>query len=203
MLRAAGVLVFLVCVGLHASAFAQAVAGTVKDADGAVLQGVIVEARSPALIETVRTSETNDRGQYRIDRLSAGVYTVVFRLGGFPPYAREGIEVTGSLTTTVNAVLTVGPLTDTVTVAGTLPMVDVRNANRESTLSSDLIKLIPTVRSYNALVVLVPGVVTTTNDTVTGTATTSFPIYGGRTTEARLAVDGMAVGSPPSGNSAT
>ena len=54
----------------------------------------------------------------------------------------------------------------------------------------------PTVRSYNALVVLVPGVVTTTNDVVTGTSTTQFPIHGGRSNEGRLTLDGIIVGSP-------
>ena len=38
---------------------------------------------------------------------------------------------------------------------------------------------------------------------MTGTATTSFPIHGGRENEGRLLLDGLNVGSPPSGNSAT
>ena len=70
-------------------------------------------------------------------------------------------------------------------------------------LSSDVIRSIPTVRSYNALLVLVPGIATTSNDVVTGTATTSFPVHGGRTNEGRLTLDGLNIGSPPSGNSAT
>ena len=45
--------------------------------------------------------------------------------------------------------------------------------------------------------------VTNINDIVTGTATTSFPIHGGRTNEGRLSLDGLNLGSPPSGNSAT
>ncbi len=50
---------------------------------------------------------------------------------------------------------------------------------------------------------LVPGVVTNGNDTVMAPATTSFPIHGGRQQEGRLLLDGLTVGSPPSGNSAT
>jgi hypothetical protein len=53
------------------------------------------------------------------------------------------------------------------------------------------------------LLVLVPGVVTNNNDTVRGTATTSFPIHGGRVGEGRLLLDGLNIGSPPTGNSAT
>ena len=64
-------------------------------------------------------------------------------------------------------------------------------------------KALPTVRSYNALVVLIPGVVTSGNDVVTGTSTTAFPIHGGRGNEGRLALDGFTVGGPAVGNSAT
>ncbi len=48
-----------------------------------------------------------------------------------------------------------------------------------------------------------PGVATSSNDVITGTATTSFPIHGGRANEGRLSLDGLTIGSPPSGNSAT
>ena len=38
---------------------------------------------------------------------------------------------------------------------------------------------------------------------MTGTATTAFPMHGGRSNEGRLLLDGLNVGSPPRGNSAT
>jgi len=49
------------------AAFAQAVvAGVIKDASGAVLPGVTVEATSPATIEKVRSAVSDGAGQYRI-----------------------------------------------------------------------------------------------------------------------------------------
>ena len=63
---------------------AQAViAGTVKDPSGAVLPGVTVEAASPALIEKVRTAVTDGTGQYRVEDLRPGTYSVTFTLQGF------------------------------------------------------------------------------------------------------------------------
>ena len=97
------------------------------------------------------------------------------RFTGWSPYQQEGVELTGSFTATVNAELAVGPLTETITVTGEVPVVDVHSAKREVTLSGEVVRSIPTVRSYNALLALVPGVVTNFNDTVTGTATTSIP----------------------------
>src|SRR4029079_6114070 len=45
------------------------ISGIVRDASGAVLPGVNIEASSPALIEKVRSVTTNDSGQYRIENL--------------------------------------------------------------------------------------------------------------------------------------
>ena len=59
------------------------IAGVVKDASGAVMPGVTVEAASPALIEKVRSVVTNDQGQYKIVNLVPGTYSVSFTLPGF------------------------------------------------------------------------------------------------------------------------
>ena len=68
-----------VLVGVPSVARAQAViAGTVKDPSGAVLPGVSVEAASPVLIEKARTAVTDGNGQYRIEDLRPGSYTVTF-----------------------------------------------------------------------------------------------------------------------------
>ena len=136
------------------SAFAQgSITGVVKDASGGVLPGVSVEAASPALIEKVRTAVTDGSGQYRIEDLRPGTYTLTISLTGFSTYKREGIELTGTFTATINADLKVGALSETITVSGETPVVDVQSASREITLSTDVVKSIPTVRSYNGIVV--------------------------------------------------
>jgi hypothetical protein len=197
-----GSLAIWICFALVPStAVAQAViAGTVRDTSGAILPGVTVEASSPALIEKVRTAVSDSTGQYRIEDLRPGIYTVNFTLTGFSSFRREGVELTGSFTATINAEMKVGTLEETVTVTGESPIVDVQSARRQTVITSDVLKAIPTVRSYNALVVVVPGVVTNTNDVATGTATTQFPIHGGRNNEGRMTIDGLNVGNPPGGN---
>src|SRR5215510_696360 len=101
----------VVVVRLPSGLYAQgSLTGTVRDASGAVLPGVTVEASSPALIEKVRSALTDGTGQYRITELRPGTYTVTFALAGFAPVRREGIELTGSFTATVNADLSEGGL---------------------------------------------------------------------------------------------
>jgi len=108
-------------------AFSQpALAGIVKDASGAVLPGVSVEAASPALIEKSRAVVTDGTGQYRIIDLKPGVYSVTFALSGFATVKREEVEVTGAGVTTINAEMRVGAVTETVTVTGETPVVDVQ-----------------------------------------------------------------------------
>ena len=190
--------------GFPAITFAQAaITGSVKDSTGAPLSGVLVEASSVLLIEKARTAITNEAGRYRIEDLRPGIYLVRFTLAGWRPYQLDGVELTGSFTAIVDAQLTVGALTETITVAAEPPVVDVQGVKRGVTVAGDVVRSLPTARGYNALLVVVPGVVTNNNDTVMGPAATSFPIHGGRTQEGRLLLAGLTVGSPPAGNSAT
>src|SRR5262245_23922946 len=112
-------LVFIWLVATSNVAYAQAsIAGVVNDTSGAVLPGVTVEAASPALIERVRSAVTDGAGQYRIVDLRPGTYTVTFTLPGFSTVRREGIELAGSFTATVDVQLNVGGLEETLTVTG-------------------------------------------------------------------------------------
>src|SRR5436190_24078139 len=117
----------LVCLTLApAAASAQgSITGVVRDTSGAVLPGVTVDASSSALIEKVRAAVTDGTGQYRIVDLRPGAYTVTFALPGFSTVKREGLELTGSFTATVNAEMRVGTLEETITVTGETPVVDV------------------------------------------------------------------------------
>ena len=121
-----------------------AITGTVKDASGAVLPGVTVEATSPALIEKVRAAVTDGTGQYRIVDLRPGAYSLTFALPGFNTVKRDGIELTGTFTASINAELRVGGVAETITVSGETPVVDVASTKRQTTLSSELLTTAPT-----------------------------------------------------------
>ena len=153
-----GLLTMGFVVGLAGSAFAQGqIAGTVKDATGALLPGVTVEASSPALIEKVRTVVTDGSGQYRIVDLRPGTYAVTFTLPGFNTFKRDGIELTGHFTATVDAEMKLGAVEETITVTGQAPVVDVQSASLQRVISKDIIDAIPAGRGQSALAVLIPG----------------------------------------------
>jgi len=188
---------------LPASAHAQAtITGVVKDASGAVLPGVVVEASSPVLIEKVRTAVTDSSGQYRIVDLRPGTYTVNFSLTGFSSVRREGIELTGSFVAAVNAELRVGTVEETITVTGEAPIVDVQSIRRQQTVSGDTIASLPTSRAYGALFQLVPAVTTGGGANLQVAIMPGLNVFGGpggRSTEGKLTVEGLAVGAALSG----
>jgi len=140
-----------------ASAQTSSIAGVVKDASGAVLPGVTVEAASPALIEKVRAVVADGSGQYKIINLVPGTYTVTFTLTGFTNVRREGIELTSDFTATVNADMKVGAVAETITVTGETPVVDVQNITTRTVMTRDVIDVMPTGRNIQAVGILIPG----------------------------------------------
>src|ERR1043165_2799309 len=155
------VLLSLACMlAVPAAAMAQgAFSCVVKDASGAVLPGVTVEAKSPALIEGARAVVTDGAGQYQIVDLRPGTYALTFTLPGFSTVKREGLELAGARVVTIDAQMTVGGLQETVTVSGETPVVDVQSTQRQSVMSDQIIAALPSGRSHYDLAALVPGLV--------------------------------------------
>jgi hypothetical protein len=144
------------------AAYAQAsLTGTVRDASGAVLPGVTVDAASPALIEKVRSVITDGTGQYRIVDLRPGAYTLTFTLPGFATVQRDGIQLTGTFTATVNAELRVAGLEETITVTGETPIVDVQSTVQQTVFSVEDMAVLPTSRVQSFMVAILPGITAT------------------------------------------
>ena len=197
VLRVGHVLAWLVL--LPTLAFAQAsISGTVKDTSGAVLPGVTVEASSPVLIEKSRSAVTDGSGQYRIVDLPAGTYAVTFTLPGFTTVKREGVELSGSFNAAISADMKVGTVTETVTVTGETPLVDVQSISRQTVVQGDVIKDLPAARSYAGVMMLIPATITQAGGNLDIQVTPGMLVFGGaggRNNEARIQVDGLNTGA--------
>src|SRR5690349_18814905 len=153
------VFTFVAFVLLPSLAFAQAsITGVVKDASGAVLPGVTVEAASPALIEKVRTATTDGSGLYRIVNLPPGSYSITFSLAGFNTVKREGVGIAASFTATIDAEMRVGALQETITVTGETPVVDLQSAAQTRAMTAQAFKELPSSGSWIQMAALVPAV---------------------------------------------
>ena len=187
----------LVVLLLPAAAYAQAaITGVVKDASGAVLPGVTVEAASAVLIEKVRSVVSDDTGQYRIVDLRPGTYTVTFTLPGFSTVKREGIELSGDFVATVNGDLRVGNLEETITVTGESPIVDVQSARVQTVVDKDVLTAIPSSRNANGIQALVPGMSSNgdAGGITGGSGGMAGFIHGARASDSRTLHDGINTG---------
>ena len=199
-------LLILLCTVLApALAAAQAsITGVIRDPSGAVLPGVTVEAASPALIERVRSVVSDGNGQYRIVDLRPGTYTVTFTLPGFNVSKRDGLELTGQFSATLNATLSVGAVQETITVTGETPVVDVQSTTNQRVMTAEVIGAIPAGRSHLNYGVLIPGLSSNQGASrgqtmdVGGTnnlQNTLVSMHGGRRSDTRLMIDGVRIGN--------
>ncbi|HWN84408.1 MAG TPA: carboxypeptidase-like regulatory domain-containing protein, partial [Vicinamibacterales bacterium] len=182
-------------------AFAQAgVSGLVRDASGAVLPGVTVEAASPVLIEKARSAVSDAAGRYTISDLRPGTYKVTFTLPGFKTVVRDGIELGGTQVATVNADLAVGGVEETITVSGQTPAIDLQTTTRQAVMDQEIVSAIPSSRTPFTVGVLIPGVKkgAFTGQDVGGSVVqevASLEANGGRTSDQRMMVNGVALSS--------
>jgi hypothetical protein len=182
---------------LPAAVFAQAaITGVVKDASGAVLPGVTVEAASSVLIEKVRSVVSDDTGQYRIVDLRPGTYTVTFTLQGFNTFKREGVELSGDFVATVNGDLRVGNLEETITVTGESPIVDVQSARVQTIVDRDVLTAIPSSRGATGIQSLIPGMSSNgdAGGITGGSGGMAGFIHGARASDSRTLHDGINTG---------
>ena len=170
------------------------IAGTVRDTTDAVLPGVTVEAASPVLIERVLTAVTDGQGLYRFDDLRPGEYTVTFTLPSFNTLIRDGIQLPSSFTATVNVVMTVGSLDESVTVTGESPTVDIHSVTSQQVFSSRVIEALPARRGPYAFSAFAPAVTSVALQDALASNKDQLNVaaYGGRIGEAIAMVDGVS-----------
>ena len=173
--------------------------GQVTDESGAVLPGVTVAATSPALQVSQVADVTNERGEYRLTSLPIGTYAVQYELQGFGGLRREDIRLTAGFTARVDVALKLGALTETVTVSGAAPIVDVASTAGRTELTRETLDLIPTGRTgLQSALMQAPGV--RTNLDFGQVSYNPFFRAFGQNGDSWQQMDGVVTTSPKSGN---
>jgi hypothetical protein len=184
--------------------FAQgAIGGAVRDASGAVLPGVTVDATSPALIQRLRTAVTDGNGRYLIVDLQPGVYSVTFTLSGFATLKREGLELSAGMTLPINAELKVAELAEPIIVTGATPVVDVQNTRQQVVMTRAVLDVLPRTRQQVATGHLIPGISVPVGQVDVGGSLITPPArlitHGSNSADQTWAIDGMKVTEGDSG----
>ncbi len=129
----------LLCsVGLsaHAQSARGAIAGTVSDQVGAVLQGAEISMQSPAL-----TASTNEQGRFYINDLAPGTYNLTISYVGLEPFTTS-VTVNAGQTANVNAQMRVATRGERVVVSGARTSAEAEALNVERS-ADDLLQVMP------------------------------------------------------------
>lgn len=156
------------------------IVGTVRDSQGAVVNSATVKATNVATGFS-RSAPANAVGEYRIDYLPVGTYTVEATASGFERYVQKNIALDVDQELTVDIALAVGAQTQTVTVTTAPPTVNTSDPVLGRTIEPEEIIGLPLVnRNTYTLISLTPGVMANNNSSFsnpTGTPTTATGLY--------------------------
>ncbi len=148
---------------IPATASAQAVTGTllgnVTDSSGAAVPGATVTATNVEK-NTSRNVVSNEAGYYILTSLPNGTYTVDAELQGFKKVARQNVKVDVNTTVRVDLSLTVGQMTEEVTVSADSPVLQTDRTDTGRILESKMVSELPLTfnRNFQSLTMTVPGV---------------------------------------------
>lgn len=188
----ATLVVLVTAAPLSAQATGGSLSGTVKDATGGVLPGVSVVVTNTDTSLT-RTVVTDAGGRYVVSDLPPGPYSVKGSLEGFTSVVRRGMTLTVGRDAVVDLELTLGQVSDQVTVVGEAKTVDTRSASTGGLISTGQIEGLPlNGRSFVELANLTPGVqLTQTGGQSTSTGLgAKLSVNGSRYTANLFTLDG-------------
>ena len=145
----------LAAAAAHAQVPTGTIAGRVTDQNGLVVPGATVTATSPNL-QGSRVVVTSAFGDYAISLLPPGDYTVIFELTGFQRVTRT-VAVAPTQTVPLDIALSVGGVTETVTVVGSAAPF-IQTATSATNFRQELLQTLPSNRTLGAAVILAPNV---------------------------------------------
>jgi len=189
----------LLCLTLGGAAAAQTftggVRGAVREAD-AVVPGVTVQLINEAS-GTSRETVSNDVGEYNFGAVPPGTYAIRASLEGFRTYERTGIRVATQQFVTIDVVLEIGSLQETVTVTAETPLVESTNASLGTVVGADDLNALPSVaRNMYMMSVMVPTVVSSGNQVFTRLQDLNHPslvsLGGGARRANNYLIDGVS-----------
>ena len=170
------------------------ISGTVTDKSGSTIVGahVVVTNQDGNITQT---TETNGDGAYVVSSLPSGKYDITVTSKGFQRFLAKGVVLEVAQKARVDVTLTVGSLTEEITVTGeNVAQVDTQSAELGSTITGKQVQNLElNGRNFTQLVTLAPGVVSQTGQdegTVGIIGNTMYAINGGRTEYNNWEIDG-------------
>jgi len=160
-LLAMAVCLLVLCGGVLAQEFRATISGTVTDPSGAVVPAATIQVVETHT-GTVNRTSSNNAGQYVAPYLLPGDYSITVTKQGFQTLSRTGITLQPQQHSVVDLLLTVGTTSQTITVSGEAPLLDLANSSIGDVITTQSVESMPLDgRSPEMLAELSVGVMTT------------------------------------------
>lgn len=174
------------------------ISGIVRDSTGGVIPGVTVDVKN---LDTgiPRNTISDEQGRYRAPSLALGSYEVRAQKEGFQTEVRRGIELTVGREATVDVVLQVGAVSQTVQITAEAPLVETTASSVSALVETHQIENLPlNGRSFDNLALLQPGVAISQfqNNNIQSGFTTKLSIRGARPEQNSFLLDGTDIMGP-------
>jgi hypothetical protein len=167
------------------------ITGVVENEKGEVVAGATVRAVNVGTNAT-RDATTSSEGVYEISQLQPGTYRVEVESQGFSKYVQENTIVNVLQRTTVNPVLKVGGVGETVNVsADSVPLVETTKTDVSGVVDQRQLENSPVNgRSFASLAILIPGATLQPSFDPTKSRVGTFSVGGSTGRNLNITVDG-------------
>lgn len=172
------------------------IAGTARDASGAVVPNATVTARSQTTGQQHQTT-TDDQGYYKFPNLDPGRYEVEVRAPGFAEFTAQNVAVEVTVSTVVSPQLAPASAQTTVEVSAEGPVLNTEDATAGRVINEDAVHDLPLpTRNFQQLLALSPGTnAALTVSTELGRGDIDFNVNGQPGTANNVIIDGIYANS--------
>ncbi|PYP91938.1 MAG: hypothetical protein DMG65_05730 [Candidatus Angelobacter sp. Gp1-AA117] len=180
------------------------ISGTVTDPQGAVVANAQVKAKN---VDTgqVSTTTSDNSGNFRLNLLSVGTYTVEITAQGFKTATHSNVPVAAGADYGIGSIkMSVGETTTTVEVSADAPLIETTQAQVTNTFTSTTLKTFAGIEEnegLDRLALFVPGVASSRSNNFSNTNGASISSNGNRGRNNDQEIDGQnnndnSVGGP-------
>lgn len=178
----------LLSLSAHAQITVGHVTGTITDSSGAVIPGADVTLANSGTNIAQHTVSTSS-GSYTFEQVDPGTYSLRVEAKGFAAAVTNGIVVHVQQTVTQNYKLTVGNVTEQVTVTEATTLIQAQDASVGQEVNEQLVNNLPLIgRDWTSLAHIAPGVTTLNSQSQSGT---SFSANGVNSVQNDLRLNGV------------
>ena len=190
-----GVLALLILIPgllrLGAQQYFGTIVGTVTDPSGAAVPDASVTVTNPQTAIS-RQVKTDDMGNYRVESLVPGTYTLKVEHSGFETAEVQATDLPVARTVNVNVVMRIGAVTQTVEVQAAAPLLDTANSTVGTVVNNKSVVNLPlNGRAYTDLLLLVPGSVPNGAIFLTAGGGQNYSVSGNRSEQNNFTLDGV------------